>query len=112
MADTNARALRKSTTEAETVLWSRLRQRRIGGFRFRRQAPIGRFIADFACFEARLVIEVDGGQHTERAEQDAARTRWLESQGFRVLRFWNNQVLREIEGVEEVILRELTGKGR
>ena len=112
MADTNARALRKSMTEAETVLWSRLRQRRIGGFRFRRQAPIGRFIADFACFEARLVIEVDGGQHTERAEQDAARTRWLESQGFRVLRFWNNQVLREIEGVEEVILRELTGKGR
>ena len=77
------------------------------GCRFRRQAEIGPYIVDFVCFEKRLVIEVDGGQHAEQAEYDANRTAWLESQGFRVIRSWNNQVLEEIDGVQEAILLEI-----
>ena len=98
-----ARQLRKSPTDAEKALWNILRNRQISGYRFRRQAPIGRYIVDFVCFENRLVIEVDGGQHLERAKYDAGRTAWLESAGFRVIRFWNNQVLEETEAVRDAI---------
>jgi very-short-patch-repair endonuclease len=93
-----ARALRRSMTDAERKLWFALRDRRLAGTKFRRQVPIGPFVADFACYEAKLVIEVDGGQHSESAK-DARRDRWLTENGFRVLRFWNNDVLKNIDGV-------------
>lgn len=89
-----------------------LRRRQVDGFRFRRQRPIGPYIVDFVCLSARLVIEVDGGQHADDVAWDTARTRWLESQGYRVIRFWNNEVLGNPDGVYEVILRELdVGEG-
>ena len=102
-----ARQLRKNATEAERLMWERLRNRRLAGWKFRRQAPIGPYIVDFVCFERRLIIEVDGGHHQSQAEDDKARTVWLESQGFRVLRFWNNEVLTEISGVASSILEAL-----
>jgi len=80
------------------------------GNRFRRQQPIGQYIVDFVCLEKKLVIELDGGQHAEQSAYDAERTAWLECQGFRVLRFWNNQVLEEIEIVKEAIWKELVAK--
>ena len=98
-----ARQLRGNPTDAERALWSILRRRQVSGYKFRRQAPIGNYIVDFVCFELRLVIEVDGGHHVESAGYDAARTAWLEGEGFRVIRFWNNQVLQEMEGVREAI---------
>jgi very-short-patch-repair endonuclease len=90
-------------TDAERRLWSRLRRRQIHGRRFRRQHPIGPFIADFACPEEKLVVELDGGQHVERKDHDAARTRWLADRGYRVLRFWNNDVLTQTDAVVQVI---------
>ena len=107
MASRHARALRANQTDAETRLWLRLRDRRLAGAKFRRQAAIGPYIADFACFPARLIVELDGGQHAQDADADAARTAWLEGQGFRVLRFWNNDVLANTEGVLERILEAL-----
>ena len=101
-----ARVLRRDRTEAERVLWGLLRSRRLGGAKFRRQHPVGRFIADFACVEAMLVVEADGGQHAD-SEADARRTVWLEAQGWRVMRFWNNQILESPEGVLEAIALEL-----
>ena len=92
MSIENARRLRKSMTDGERALWRLLRDRRIDGWRFRRQEPIDRYIVDFICFEARLVIEVDGGQHSE-SETDKRRDAHLQSLGFRMLRLWNNDVL-------------------
>ncbi len=104
MANERARALRRQLTDAEQKLWSILRLRKLGGLKFRRQFPIGPYIADFVCLERRLVIEVDGGQHAVTAKQeDAARTAWLQTQGFRVLRFWNNDVLGNPEGVRDAV---------
>ena len=102
-----ARELRITMTDAERRLWSALRGRRLRGFKFRRQHRLGPFIADFVCVEHRLVIEADGGQHAERAV-DARRTAWLEARGWRVLRFWNNDILANSEGVQDAILRELS----
>lgn len=87
------------------MLWRHLRELKAEGFHFRRQAPIGSFIADFACHSARPVIEVDGGQHAEdaQAEYDARRTAWLESQGYRTVRFRNAEVLGNVEGVMRVV---------
>ena len=102
-----ARNLRKQSTDAEQVLWRHLRSRQLAGCKFRRQAPLGKYIVDFLCYERNLVIEIDGGQHQLRTEEDSIRTNWLEAQGFRVVRFWNNQVLAETEAVLEAILREL-----
>ena len=90
-----ARYLRKQSTEAEKTLWRQLRNRELAGCKFRRQAPIGKYIVDFLCYEQKLVIEIDGGQHQSRVEADSERTDWLETQGYRVVRFWNNQVLAE-----------------
>ena len=98
-----ARQLRKTPTDAERVFWNILRNRQVYGCKFRRQAPIGRYIVDFVCFENGLVIEVDGGQHIEPADYDAVRSAWLEYEGFRVIRFWNNQVLQETDAVREAI---------
>ncbi|MFZ1413234.1 MAG: endonuclease domain-containing protein [Defluviicoccus sp.] len=94
-----ARALRRRLTEAEQRLWARLRNRGFSGWKFRRQVPIGPFIADFACIEARLVIEVDGGQHASTEEADGERTKTLATFGYTVLRFWNNEVMTNIDGV-------------
>jgi very-short-patch-repair endonuclease len=102
-----ARQLRKNPTDAERKLWKHLRLKQLDGHRFRRQVPIGPYYVDFLCLERRLIIEVDGGQHAERKAEDAQRTAWLEGQGFRVIRCWNNEVLQNIEGVAEAILAAL-----
>ena len=104
---TFARELRANSSDAEMRLWWRLRDRRLAGAKFRRQVPIGHYIADFVCAKAMLVIELDGGQHSEQIERDQVRTLFLESQGYRVLRFWNDEVLKEIEGVLTVISEAL-----
>jgi very-short-patch-repair endonuclease len=102
-----ARDLRRSGTEAENRLWSALRGRRLEGFKFRRQMWIGSFIADFCCMEAKLVVEVDGSQHGERAAHDRVRSEALGKEGYRVLRFWNNEVLEELDSVLTAIRSEL-----
>ena len=84
-----------------------LRSRQTEGHRFRRQVPIGRFIADFVCHEARLIVEIDGGQHDPLSEMEANRTRFLEGEGYRVLRFWDNEVLDNPEGTQAVIVKNL-----
>jgi len=115
MADRDvARTLRHQATDAERLLWSRLRDQRLAGYKFRRQHPIGPYVVDFACVERHLVVEVDGGQHaldSERA-RDEERTRRIEAEGFRVLRFWNNEVLTNLEGVLEAILAACERGGR
>jgi very-short-patch-repair endonuclease len=112
MAHEFARHLRRNMTDAEQFAWKRIRGRQIAGFRFRRQAPIGPYIADFVCYEAKLVFELDGGQHAERVEHDAERTRWFEGEGFRVVRFWNHEVLTDWDTVEQELWRLLTDGGR
>ena len=101
------RDLRREQTDAERKLWLILRGRRFSDVKFRRQYLIGSFIVDFCCFDQRLIVELDGGQHAKRQETDAKRTRFLESQGFRVLRFWNEEVLTEPESVLERIFEVL-----
>ena len=101
------RELRKSPSAAEWRLWAHLRYRQVNGHRFRRQHPIGWYIVDFACFERRLVVEVEGGQHAGQQAYDATRSDWLQDQGYNVLRFWNNQVMEDIESVKVGILQVL-----
>jgi len=101
------RELRKNSTDAERVLWRHLRLRQVNGERFRRQRSIGNYIVDFVCLEKGVVIEVDGGQHAEGADRDARRDEWLRAQGFVVLRFWNHEVLTQIEDVKEAVWRAL-----
>ena len=96
-------------TDAELRLWVRLRGEQLKGFRFRRQVPMGPYVVDFACLKARLVVEVDGGQHQTAVDQDEQRSAWLRLRGYQVLRFWNNDVLQETEGVMERIRRVLVG---
>jgi very-short-patch-repair endonuclease len=98
-----ARRLRREMTDAESLLWRRIRDRTLLRRKFRRQHPIGPYVVDFACLEARLVIELDGGQHDRRADETSVRTAVLECHGFRVLRFWNSDVLGNLEGVLERI---------
>ena len=100
-----SRRLRRNATDAERKLWSVLRSRQHNGFKFRKQVEIDGFIVDFLCPKKRLIIEVDGGQHTP--ERDARRTAYLESQGFRLIRFWNNDVLENLDGVWTVIEQAL-----
>ncbi len=105
-----ARQLRKNQTDAEQLLWSKLRSRQLENARFRRQQPIGPYIIDFVCFEKSLVIEVDGGQHGEDLGEarDVARDAFLSAEGYRVLRLWNNDVLTNIDGVLEYIMEHLS----
>jgi very-short-patch-repair endonuclease len=102
-----AQQLRNNATDAERHLWGHLSRRQLGGFKFSRQIPVGPFICDFICREASLVVEVDGGQHDAGAAADESRTRFIEAKGYRVLRFWNNEVLENAEGVLLTILRTL-----
>ena len=99
-----ARRLRRDQTDAERKLWFSLRDRRLDGLKFRRQMPVNSYVVDFCCESARLIVELDGGQHSERAAEDAKRTAGLEAYGFLVLRFWNNDVLSNIDGVVETIV--------
>ncbi|MGD0827650.1 MAG: DUF559 domain-containing protein [Desulfobaccales bacterium] len=108
MSKQSARALRKRMTDAERLLWRHLQNRELDGWKFRWQHPVGSFIVDFIvdfiCVEKNLVIEVDGGPHAENGEQDIQRLAYLNRMGYRVFRFWNNQVMQETEGVLEAIL--------
>jgi len=101
-----AKQLRKNQTEAERILWNRLRLRQIAGIKFRRQQPIESYIVDFMSFEKRLIIEMDGGQHREEQKRDHERDRILKENGFRIVRFWNNEIFENLEGVLEVIRQE------
>jgi len=96
-------------TDAERLLWQHLRNRQLGMYKFRRQHPVGPYIVDFVCLEKKLVIEVDGGQHAEQTEPDAKRSDYLKEKGYRVIRFWNNEVLKETEAVLSVIFSSLDG---
>jgi very-short-patch-repair endonuclease len=98
-----AREMRGRLTDAEALLWMLLRNRRMAGAKFRRQHPVGRYILDFYCDEKKLGIELDGGQHGDAIGYDQQRDGWLQSQGIRILRFWNNQMLAETEAVMEAI---------
>jgi very-short-patch-repair endonuclease len=102
--------MRQSQTNAESALWSEPRARRLGGHKFRRQWTLGPYIADFCCLESRLIVEADGGQHTPEA--DRARTDYLRGKGFRILRFWNNDILANMEGVLTTVLEALGGPGK
>ena len=101
-----ARRMRKGSTDAERKLWSILRAKRLDGWKFKRQQQIDHYIADFICFEAHLIVEADGSQHAE-SPSDAARTAYLEGEGFHVLRFWNNDILTNSDGVATAILAAL-----
>jgi len=100
-----AKILRKRLTDAEKFLWGHVRGKQLEGFKFRRQEPIGNYVADFVCYEKRVIVEVDGSQHC--SEKDHERDRWFEGQGFKVIRFWNNEVLKNTEGVWEVIRKTM-----
>lgn len=102
-----ARTLRHTQTDGERKLWSFLRARRLGGYKFRRQYPVGPYVVDFCCREEFLVVEIDGSQHGMQSEKDAARTRYLENQGYRVIRFGADAAVRETKSVLETILDEL-----
>ena len=108
MDDTHrARNLRRDSTVAERAFWKQVRDRQLGGHRFRRQVPVGPYIVDFVCPPAKLVVELDGGQHQEHTAADERRMQWLESEGYRVLRVWNNDVLGNMEEVLAAVLAEL-----
>jgi very-short-patch-repair endonuclease len=103
MSNQRARSLRRRMTDAERLLWRHLRNQELGGWKFRRQYPVGPFIVDFICVEKNVVIEVDGGQHAENEAPDLQRSAYLNKMGYRVLRFWNNEVLQETDAVLEAI---------
>ena len=103
----NAKSLRSNQTEVEKVLWYHLRAGRFLNLKFKRQKTIGSYIVDFVFLEQKLIIELDGGQHADKVDYDEQRTKFLENEGYQVLRFWNNQVLQEMEGVLEAIRTEI-----
>ncbi|AMN41628.1 endonuclease domain-containing protein [Rhodoplanes sp. Z2-YC6860] len=104
----HAKTLRSNMTDAEQRLWYRLRGHRFDAIKFKRQVPIGPYIVDFACISRKLILEIDGGQHAE-SKADEVRDQWLRTQGFHVLRFWNNDVLKQTDSVLEVIMEILNG---
>ncbi|MBC7580097.1 MAG: endonuclease domain-containing protein [Tardiphaga sp.] len=110
MAREFAKSLRANMTDAERRLWYRLRAHRLQGIKFKRQIPIGQYVADFARMERKWLVEVDGGQHAE-SDSDVERTKWLEDRGFRILRFWNNEVVNETDAVLEIILAAVVVAG-
>ncbi|WP_202305199.1 endonuclease domain-containing protein [Dryocola clanedunensis] len=104
------KALRQNMTPEERILWKSLRNRQFAEFKFRRQHPLRPFIVDFACLEAKLIVELDGGQHDENRRYDEERRRWLEKRGWKVLRFWNNEFRANQEGVLMEILASLNAR--
>ena len=107
-----ARLLRKNQTLAEAALWQRLRNRELCGHKFRRQVPVGPYVVDFLCKVARVIVEVDGGQHAKQVDYDSARETYLRSHGYHVVRFWNNEVLANLEGVLESLTLTLSQRAR
>ena len=107
-----ARMLRHQGTDAERLLWRHLRNRQLAGHKFRRQLLIEPYVVNFACIEAKLIVEADGGQHVERLNEDAERTAHLTTMGYKVLRFWNHEILTETEAVLEAIHRALSERGK
>ncbi|MGJ0516828.1 MAG: endonuclease domain-containing protein [Methylomicrobium sp.] len=108
-----ARSLRKSQTNVEQLLWQQLRNKRLCNYKFRRQFPIAPYITDFICLELKLIIELDGGQHANQTRYDDQRTLFLEQRGFKVVRFWNNDVIDNMSGVLEAVhlaIQEITDK--
>ena len=105
-----AKRLRTEMTDAERRLWYLLRAHRFSGYKFKRQVPIGRYVLDFVCFDRKVVVEADGGQHAD-SSTDRSRDEWLQGQGFRILRFWNNDVLKNTQAVMEVISNALETSG-
>src|SRR5512146_3311901 len=93
-----ARTLRRNSTDAEILLWQKLRDRGVAGHKFRRQFPIGRYSVDFVCVKDRLIVELDAGQHATKTKADETRTASFEARGYRVMRFWNNEVLANLDG--------------
>ena len=108
----HSRQLRREMADAERKLWSILSERQVGGVKVRRQVPFGPYVADFASHESKIVIEVDGGQHAERQEKDGLRTAFLAAEGYQVLRFWNNDVMDNLEGVYAVIAEAVDAAGK
>lgn len=106
----NAKTLRRNLTDAEQKLWYHLRAHRFMGRKFKRQKPLGRYVVDFICIEEKLIIELDGGQHAENVEYDHERDSWLRGEGYVVLRFWNNELMNEMEGVLERIRLTLSNE--
>jgi very-short-patch-repair endonuclease len=106
-ADERAKRLRRNSTDAERLMWAHLRGRRLAGYKFKRQVPIAGYVVDFVALEAKLIVEIDGGQHSIRIEEDRVRTEELERFGYRIVRFWNHDVLNNIEGVLEALVQEL-----
>jgi very-short-patch-repair endonuclease len=102
-----ARKLRSNLTDAERQLWSRLRRRQLNGFKFRKQHPVGIYVCDFICLEAAVIVELDGRQHLDRAPEDLHRDAFLREQGYRVLRFWNGDVLSRMNSVVDTIFEAL-----
>ena len=103
-----AKQLRKNSADAEKYLWTQIRNRQLEGWKFRRQLPVGQYIVDFACAELRIIVEIDGGQHAEQIIYDLNRTKILQSKGYQVVRYWNNEVLGNIEGVLEALTLTLS----
>jgi very-short-patch-repair endonuclease len=106
--NSKAKTLRRNQTEAEKALWHRLRNRGLEGYKFRRQVPIGPYVADFVCMAARLIVEIDGGQHAEQVVYDQDRERFLRNEGYEVVRYWNNDVLSNLDGVLTTLTLTLT----
>jgi len=104
--DDFAKTLRKRSTDTENLLWKHLRAKRLLGLKFRRQEPIGKHIVDFVCHEKKVIIELDGGHHSEKLEKDRERDEWFRGEGFKVLRFWNNDVLGHTEEILEIIMKK------
>ena len=103
-----ARLLRKNQTDAEKMLWAQLRDRRLNGCKFRRQVPVGPYVADFLSESSQLIIEIDGGQHLDNKEYDQYRDEFLRANGYHVIRFWNNEVMMNLNGVLEAISEKLS----
>ena len=106
-ARARARTLRQSMTEAERRVWQILRSHQMQGYKFRRQVPIGDYIADFVCHEARLIVEIDGGQHDRLSPREAERSGFLQNEGYRILRFWNDEIRENLDGVHHTIVDAL-----
>ncbi len=111
MSVEQAKYLRKNMTDAEKVFWLKVRAKRLSGYKFKRQAPVGKYVVDFICHSAKLVVEIDGGQHNECAS-DKVRGEYLENLGFKVVRYWNNEVLGNIDGVLEALSSILSQRER